>query len=271
MDNLGTIITIILAAITIGLTYYIYKRNIKRKRLEFSTRKTSLLAAPANHNHDELTITYGDRQVSDPYVLDLEFASLTHKDISSDDFNAETPLKISIGTRIVAQMDFPLGQRCVFLDSTEIENGDSLVVHPRLFKKGNRYHLRLLTDGKPVPRIPRDDPLKDVDIVISARVLKRRRKIDRIFVRAVATLTSLAFLNLVTQSVIAAFMEPPTDTVWWIFARVPTEPGWMVIWYWIVIGLLFSSFGSVLLGLLRINRNDKKEKVLMEFYGYPPR
>ncbi|MGY3553400.1 hypothetical protein [Williamsia sp. R60] len=249
-----------IAAAVASAYYFFYNKRLKSLQIESSLK--SMIVAGVGH-HGQLTVAYDGTKVRDPYFVEVAVVNSGHKDITSKDFDADKPLRISVRAKVVAPL-----QSSELVDAQpaamrlDVEAGE-VVVGPSKLAVGEVHQLRLLVDGYPKIAIV-DNPLIDTKIEFGERI--KDQKVNRILTAAFLGFTLLVVLQI-SSSLFNNF-EDEMNVVSVDFAgssRV-ASPWGAAFWAWantlLVLGILlllaYAAFGGIRMYLSSRRRTTRE-------------
>ena len=114
-----------------------------------------------------------DKEVSNPYVAEIDFAYRARRDIEIKSFTHDEPFCIEVGAPIIDLLETIFDPKTA--PSPKVEAvGESLRIGPDLLRKGQAITFVVLTDG-PVVELSDVNPLANVDAQPEAPYQMRRR------------------------------------------------------------------------------------------------
>ncbi|TFI43573.1 hypothetical protein E4P29_11250 [Rhodococcus sp. 1R11] len=160
-----------IVALIAGAYYFFY--NKRRKSIEIESTTRSMILAGVR-GHGQLTVAYDETRVRDPYIVELAVVNSGHKDITSNDFDANKPLRISVEAKAVALLQWSVIEKEQSVMPLRLDaEASHVVLGPSKLAVGEIHRLRLLVDGTPHISVV-ENPLIDTKIEFGKP--KKRRK-----------------------------------------------------------------------------------------------
>lgn len=141
-----------------------------------------------------LKVLHDDKELVDPYVLEIQLASKARRDIPSASFDQGQPLRVDVGVPIISLNKIDVIRKSDPKPKVEID-GATLKIGPSLIRKRQEITLAVLVDG-PDARLSCQSPIIDV---------RMRRKIayerGQMRLRQIVSWAAVAFVAfyLITQ------------------------------------------------------------------------
>jgi hypothetical protein len=129
----------------LGLVAGYFYANPRRRLYYGMPRVTRLLAASTDV--DNLEIRRRGKVLQDPYVADLQLIARSRRDIPSDSFDKDEPLRLDLGVGIVEILQSP--PKATTPPPKAVAEGTELLVGPDLISRRCNLTYTLLTEGKP--------------------------------------------------------------------------------------------------------------------------
>ncbi|MFG1791562.1 hypothetical protein [Nocardia sp. NPDC049149] len=189
----------LVGAIGVAVACYVFWYNKRRKRLIVDIGMSKLIAEKVPTLPDQISVTYADAEVTDPFIVNINLTNTGRQDIRAGDFELDRPLAVEVSTPIVAVLQTDQ----VSLETTHDQN--HVLIEPALLVRNRKYTIRLLTDGEP-DVIVEKNRLADTDLWGAEEQRVRERRWSR--TRGYLTLISgAAFVLLTIAAVVTAESE----------------------------------------------------------------
>lgn len=152
---ISLIVSALLNIAAIAVSIWIWRRSRPNQKLAISKRSFALLSDDAPSLNSDVSVSYQDKQLTKPFVTEIEIWSKGRNDIPSTAFDSGQPITITVSTELLAevskQSDFEVSS-----------DGRTIALSPRLLKTGDRVIGTFLSDGRPTVGAP-TVPLTDID------------------------------------------------------------------------------------------------------------
>lgn len=153
----GVVVAVVAVAATVWVTLAV---GFPRRRLYYG-----LLAAPDGMRSD-LELRHRGTLLADPHILTVELLSRGRKDITSDDFHDQQPLRLDVGARIVEVLKTASEPETVITPKVATD-GTALEIGPSLISRRHKITTTVLTDGG-TPFVTCQSPLIQVQVHLRA-------------------------------------------------------------------------------------------------------
>jgi Pentapeptide repeats (8 copies) len=185
----GTVAIIITA---VGTMCVAWRLANPIRRLKYGMSVAPLLQRTSNEISSSLKITWNDKEVKHPHVLELSLISRGRQDIDRGDFDGQ-PLPFKVGAVILAVLQTYSSPGTFSNKDVEIQ-GDTLEVGPSLIGRRQAIKFTLLTDGEPTLSTPAT-ALRNVQLEPSAEPSRHHLPVTAKFAAGVAaTLAAVALI-----------------------------------------------------------------------------
>ncbi|TSD93121.1 hypothetical protein FOV72_20980 [Gordonia rubripertincta] len=145
MVIIATIAGVLAAVLTAVGVYFAWSQH-RRNQLQINVVPRPIISA---HSPKRITVNYDGARLQDPHIVAITVVNRGPRDIRRDEFDA--PIRLELGVPQINITDE------AELDQLEIEQVNThLDIKPTLFATGRSYHARLITSGRPTPRIMHD-------------------------------------------------------------------------------------------------------------------
>jgi hypothetical protein len=164
-------------SVFIAALEFIDRRISSRRLLTYGVQLNAPLLHMPIDIDPELHVIRRGKAVKDPHVVELRLINHGRRDLPSSDFDKGSPLRLDLGTKIVAL----LGSACEPQGSPAPEvatKGRSLEVGPGLIRKRMEMKFVVLVEG-PEINLTCQSPLVNVEIRPEAQEDTSSRKRDR--------------------------------------------------------------------------------------------
>jgi len=256
-----TLALVVLAALTIVITFYLWRIGPPRRQVIYSLpTATSLLTRHSEYmGLSDIAVNYKDEHgtevsVRDPYFVRLYVESKSRRDISEEDFSGERSLVFHFGTPIIAPVGQFSGQAADLSDGILTLGESTVELSPCLIRKGPVLSLDLLLSGR--PHLTHKSPLKNVDVVLSVD--------DDIFGWKQGT----GCLSFIALMVALTFVITPFTTSWAVrFYKAHTPQDyerwvrhWVHIELIVIVILAILAAAGVVVGVVLSQRNARSNR-----------
>jgi hypothetical protein len=203
--NALTIALAVIALIASIAGAYYAKRALAQPKLRLMIvipEPTSLIATAGHSLGISVTLSNGT-PLADPYLIDITVENTGSHAIESAMFDQGRPIRIELGTRIIAVTSAPPIQTS--LARIDPANEQVLLIGPELIQKDQRYSFQVLTDGKPDAQDP-ESFIVGAEVVVTAEDYSPSAQLRNQIVRivstvgvAAATAALSALINIITK------------------------------------------------------------------------
>ena len=258
VNFLGNGVGWVLAVASIGAGAYYFAYGKRRRKLEISALKASLITATARRENN-LKVSFNEHHVGDPNIVTIKITNIGPKDIASKDFDAEKPVKIGLGALVVSRLQMHDNEIANFSEISE--DSRHLLINPGKIAAGKTYSLRLLVDGDPRFELV-DNPLIDTDVINAQS--EATREIGRVkkILKALPILLAVLFIPSIGYLVYETFHLGSEDKS--LLRDLAHGQPWVIAGFGIVLaGLLVILFFSAY-SLIRLNRITSSFRRIVE-------
>jgi hypothetical protein len=147
----GTVATILGIVIGVLSTIAVYRLQSRPKQLDYEfILGVRLLATEAARLEGDLKVQYGQRKVTEPYLLLVRLINTGNKSIDPRDF--DQPVRVELGsTEVVTAGIVKKSNSEMRTRRPEVGSG-VVLIYPILFEPGEWIAFTILTDGEPPER-----------------------------------------------------------------------------------------------------------------------
>lgn len=140
IGSVAVTLTLLFAIVTTVRAYVYARRSLVYALTAFP------LISIAPGGSSELKILHGDKELHDPYILDIRLSSKARRDIPSTSFDQGKPLCIDVGVPVVAVNSVECVPESAPIPKVEV--GETCVkIGPSLIRKRQTVTLAILVDG----------------------------------------------------------------------------------------------------------------------------
>jgi hypothetical protein len=192
----------VIALATIIATVIVGRQALPRRRLNCTIVSRSRLMNAPRIIRDNLKVSYGDRLLTDPYVVALEIASTGRSAIPSSSFDKDRSLQLRLEAQILTLLSTEY-EPISATKPTINTDGEIIEFRPELIARREVIKLSLLTEGIVGNATVALNPFSDVKVEVKDREAteSRRRKWFLIVpliigLLAIAATTTAAYLTV---------------------------------------------------------------------------
>jgi hypothetical protein len=181
-------LTVALLVIAIVTLIVIWRSSVLRRRLMCSIiSRTRMLSAPKPIK-DDLTISYRDKKVDDPYVANIEISNVGRAPILGEDYTQSRSLKFELAAPIVTVLSVWHKPASAPRPSITSE-GNIFELQPELLVRGETIRTSLLTEGQPGDVRVFFNPFGAVKVLARDREAWEKKRLKRLQYTAVTLAT----------------------------------------------------------------------------------
>lgn len=140
----------VLALVGVVVSLFAYRKQFPRRRVDYTVEATRLLMD--NPVSQLLTVSYEGRALVDPYLLRINFQSISRADIPSGLFDAQRPIQVEVTPPMRILGHSVTADDAIGLTwSVQDELGQTALaeIPPQLIRPGAEGEFLALTDGLP--------------------------------------------------------------------------------------------------------------------------